>query len=95
MKFYELPCYDRQSFQGRAHVIENDDGTRTLASYNTLICRFNPYTHELEKLDPTATNTTRRHISAFLRFCGIPDIRGRKWDSLPLHTAVDTREVCA
>ena len=41
MQIYELAArYDsRASFYGKAHVIEHDDGTIELQSYNTIVSR--------------------------------------------------------
>ena len=89
---YDLPCYDgRQSFYGKARIIETTEG-KTLQSYNTYICTIGN-DGKLTKLDPVVTNTTRRHIRSFLRFCNFPAISNRDWDKLPLHTKVGREAV--
>ena len=41
MKKFELPCMDhRKSFYGKAYLIERDDGTKQLKSYNTIVCEI-------------------------------------------------------
>ncbi len=42
-KMYDLmPCDGRKSFYGKAKVVIEDDGAKTLLSYNTPIIRRNP-----------------------------------------------------
>ncbi len=66
-KSYDLPCYDgRKSFYGKARVLEDRYGNRMLQSYNTRICLICT-DGALNKLDPVATATTRRHIRSFVR----------------------------
>lgn len=64
MKVFELtPRYDsRKSFYGKAHVIERDDGTLELLSYDTIVstCKKGVVTH-LGKW----SNTTSRHQKEF------------------------------
>lgn len=41
MKIFELPaCNGRKSFYGKAHIIEQDDGTKILQSYNTQVAKL-------------------------------------------------------
>lgn len=64
MKFYELEaCFDaRQSFYGKAHVIDYENGTLELQSYNTIVSRcVNGKVEELGKF----SNTTTRHQKEF------------------------------
>ena len=61
---YELTArYDkRQSFYGKAQVVEYEDGTRELRSYGTLVARCKD--GKVEVLY-APTQTTRRHIKEF------------------------------
>ena len=85
---YDLPCYDHsKSFYGKARVLEDRDGNRMLQSDNTFICLIGA-DGTLNKLDPVATATTRRHIRSFFEHCGYPYPGNREWDALPLHEDV-------
>lgn len=87
-KSYDLPCYDgRKSFYGKARVLEDRYGNRMLQSYNTRICLICT-DGTLNKLDPVATSTTRRHIRSFFEHCGYPYPGNHEWDALPLHEDV-------
>ena len=66
MRIYELsPRYDaRKSFYGKAHVIDYENGTFELQSYNTIVSRcVNGKVEELDKWGPTTT----RHQREFRR----------------------------
>lgn len=92
IKCYDLPCYDgRRSFHGKARIIEDHDGNRMLQSYHTNICIISP-AGTLTKLDPVATETTRRHIRSFFVYCGYNSPGNAKWDTLPLHREVRIAE---
>lgn len=68
MKIFELPCYDgRKSFYGKAHVIEHENGTKQLKSYDTIVCEINR-AGEFIMLWTGKTQTTTRHIRSFKRF---------------------------
>lgn len=64
MKFYELESrFDaRKSFYGKAHVIDYENGTFELQSYNTIVSRcVNGKVEELGKFSATTT----RHQKEF------------------------------
>lgn len=64
MKIYELsPRYDtRKSFYGKAHVIDHENGTIELQSYDTIVSRcINGKVEELGKWSATTT----RHQKEF------------------------------
>lgn len=64
MKIFELEArFDaRQSFYGKAHVIDYEDGTFELQSYNTIVSRcVNGKVEELGKFSATTT----RHQKEF------------------------------
>jgi len=87
-KCYDLPCHDgHRSFCGKARILEDRSGNRMLQSYNTHICLICA-DGTLNKLDPVATATTRRHIRSFFEHCGYPCMSNREWDALPLHEDV-------
>lgn len=64
---YELSCrYDsRQSFYGKAHVIEHADGSKELQSYNTIVSRCDK-DGNVEHLGKWSM-TTSRHQREFER----------------------------
>lgn len=64
MKIYELePRFDaRKSFYGKAHVIDHENGTFELQSYDTIVSRcVNGKVEELGNW----SNTTTRHQKEF------------------------------
>ena len=64
MRIYELEArFDaRKSFYGKAHVIDHEDGTFELQSYDTIVSRcVNGRVEELGKY----SNTTTRHQKEF------------------------------
>ena len=66
MRIYELAArFDaRQSFYGKAHVIDYENGTIELQSYDTIVSRcVNGKVEELGKF----SNTTTRHQREFRR----------------------------
>lgn len=71
MRIFELPCLDnRKSFYGKAHVIEHDDGTKQLQSYNTIVCEIDN-NGNYNRLWDGSTQTTNRHIRSFKKFYNI------------------------
>ena len=68
MRMFELPCLDsRKSFYGKAHVIEHDNGTKQLQSYNTIVAEIDN-AGNYTKLWSGSTQTTNRHIKSFKKF---------------------------
>lgn len=65
MRIYELtPMKDRRkSFYGKAKVIEHDNGTIQLQSYNTIVCEIVGGVFRM--LWDGRTQTTTRHINEF------------------------------
>ena len=64
MRIYELEArFDaRKSFYGKAHVIDHENGTIELLSYNTIVSRcVNGKVEDLGKW----SNTTTRHQKEF------------------------------
>lgn len=65
MRIYELtPMKDRRkSFYGKAKVIEHDNGTIQLQSYNSIVCEIVGGVFRM--LWDGRTQTTTRHINEF------------------------------
>lgn len=61
------PAYDsRKSFYNKAHVVDDEDGTLTLYSYNTPVCEIKDGKVKLLAMwDSSAT--TLRHVKEFLK----------------------------
>lgn len=69
MEIYELtPMDGRKSFYGKCKVIAEDDGTKTLYSYDTPIIRRAP-DGRMTRLWSGWSATTGRHIRAFCGLC--------------------------
>lgn len=81
MKQYELqPTNNRKSFYGKAKVIEQDNGTIELQSYNTTVARIR--NGNFERLWSGYSATTMNHINSFLDAYGISGGGKAWWDSL-------------
>lgn len=83
-ELYELePSYHQRylSFYGKAHVIiNNDDNTRTLQSYDTKVLKYDPKDHTIIKLWDDWSATTSNHIQAFLSQFGYRYGGKKEWD---------------
>jgi len=66
--FYELTArYDaRQSFYGKAHVIDHGNGKLELQSYNTIVAEIDNGRLIYDKLGEYSM-TTNRHIREFIK----------------------------
>lgn len=66
LSIYELAAiYDRRnSFYGKANIIEFADGTKQLRSYNTIVAEIKDKT---VKVFGYFSQTTARHINEFLQ----------------------------
>ena len=81
MRQYELqPTNNRKSFYGKAKVIEQDNGTIELQSYNTTVARIR--NGNFERLWSGYSATTMNHINSFLDAYGISGGGKAWWDSL-------------
>lgn len=70
MKIYELsPRYDtRKSFYGKAHVVDHENGTTELQSYDTIVSRcVNGKVEELGKWSATTTRHQKEFHKQFER----------------------------
>jgi hypothetical protein len=71
MKIFELqPNSSRKSFYGKCKVIDNEEGKLTLISYTTKIAYYIKNENRVVILEPELSSTSRRHLSAFLVYCG-------------------------
>ena len=78
-KYYLTPVDNRKSFYGKAYVIVSNDGTETLYSYDTEICK-KAIDGAITRIWPGWSATTGRHIKAF---CGM---NKRSFASCLLHS---------
>ena len=71
MNTYEMiPLHDsRKSFYGKARIIELDNGTKQLQSYNTIVCQIDTKGVFTQLWDGHST-TTSRHIKEFKKQFG-------------------------
>lgn len=69
MKTFELsPINGAKSFYGKCRVIE-ENGVSQLLSYDTVVAEYN-YRTNLMKVFNAQSNTTIKHINAFMHFHG-------------------------
>ena len=81
MRRYELtPTNGRKSFYHKAEVIEQDNGTIELKSYDTIVARIR--NGNFERLWSGYSVTTMNHINAFLDAFGISGGGKAWWNSL-------------
>ena len=81
MKAYELkPTNNRKSFYGKATIIEREDGTIELKSYNTIVARIR--NGNFERLWDGYSVTTMNHINSFIDTFGIRGGGKAWWQSL-------------
>ena len=75
--------YDgRNSFYGKAKVIEEDDGSLALKSYDTIVMRIVNGTPI--RLWDGYSSTTMRHVNEFMRQNGFPSGGKKAWDEMPV-----------
>ncbi len=85
MRHYALqPTNNRKSFYGKAEVIERDNGTIELRSYQTIVARIRD--GKFERLWDGYSMTTMNHINAFLDTFGIRGGGKTWWTSLEVVT---------
>ena len=81
MKVFELiPNNGRKSFYGKAKVIDNENGTVSLVSYETIVCSIDTTTKEFFKHWNNYSLTTMAHINAFRNFYGLPTMSRVHWN---------------
>lgn len=86
--FYDLsPRFDsRASFYGKAHVVEWEDNTITLRSYDTDIIKLMSEKRKFIKLYSEYSATTNRHIQEFSKQNNLPIRKWADFDKLELNT---------
>ena len=83
IRSFELePIDNRKSFYHKCRVLEREDGSKVLQSYNTYVCKIDP-DGTFHKTWAYYSPTTMRHINAFLNFYGIEGGGKKWWDNLP------------
>lgn len=81
MRKYELEALCQKSFYRKAWVIEQDNGTIELKSYETIVCKIE--NGQFVKLWNGYSVTTMNHINDFRRQNGLPKLLKKDWDALP------------
>ena len=76
---YELPCYDRKSFYGKAIVIE-EDNVAYLKSYKTIVAKIK--NGVFSRLWNDYSATTMRHINSFRIHFNMEKISKKEWMEL-------------
>ena len=80
-KIYDLPCCDsRKSFYGKTIVIEEENGTILLKSYDTIVGKI--VDGIFYRLWNRYSATTMRHVNSFLTFFSVAGGGKKWWDSL-------------
>lgn len=70
-KYYLSPTNGRKSFYGKAYVLDDGNGGKSLYSYDTLVCVIRGGKVQLHPLWDYST-TTLTHVRAFLESNGLP-----------------------
>lgn len=82
---FELPCYDRKSFYGKAVVIRRSaTNDYILESYGTRVAAFSG--GKFIKLWNGYSATTMRHVNSFCKFLQIPGGGKSWWNTLPVES---------
>ena len=71
------PVDGRKSFYNKCTLLEQH-GIYYLYSYTTLICKWDKNKQEFEKIWNGWSQTTQRHVNAFMQYLGI-NKRGKNW----------------
>lgn len=90
-KFYLVPTDGRKSFYNKAVVIESN-GSKTLYSYNTPVCRINRR-GRVQRLWDGESSTTMRHVNAFLDYYGKDGGGVYWWRALPVEKVNGIKEM--
>lgn len=65
-KYYLAPTNGRKSFYGKAYVLDNGNGSKSLYSYDTLVCGIHEGKVQLYPMWDCSI-TTLTHVRAFLK----------------------------
>lgn len=89
--FYDLSArFDkRQSFYGKAHIVEWEDNTITLRSYETDVIRLIPEKRKFIKLYADYSATTNRHIQEFSKQNNLPISKWANFNKLETNVEYD------
>jgi hypothetical protein len=92
LRVYDLENYcDRKSFYKKCSVIETDE-KYYLRSYDTIVCVYYKEGYFLKMWD-AYSNTTMRHINAFMRFLGFQAGGKKWWDALQYNMVYNHYEI--
>ena len=89
---YELKATSQKSYYGKAAVIENEDGTKSLRSYETIVCTYDPETGKFTRLWGGWSRTTANHINDFRRLFGLAPLNKKELESIPVSGPTATGE---
>ena len=78
MKETILKATTQKSYYGKAAVIDNEDGYKSLRSYETIVCAFDPESGKFSRLWGGWSRTTSRHVNDFRRLFGLPAMSQKK-----------------
>ena len=85
--FYEvqlIPIDNRKSFYGKASMIISESGAKFIKSYGTIVCGIGK-NGDFERYWDGYSQTTQRHVNAFLTLCGKCDLCGKaNWERMPV-----------
>ena len=82
-KSYLQPMNNQKSFYGKAIIIERDDGSTDLQSYNTIVCSIDGDGQFIRRWGGWSA-TTQKHVNAFIERYGIAGGGKAWWQSLPV-----------
>ena len=69
MRTFELKPINGQKTFGRKAIVEEENGVSYLRSYDTVVAKFDHHDNKMQVYG-WFSNTTARHINAFLDFYG-------------------------
>lgn len=74
-----IPVDGRKSFYGKARVYKNGNEI-TLVSYDTEVCKYNIKTGKFIRLWNGYSDTTMRHIKAFMVYANGTEVNKKWWN---------------
>ena len=92
-KIFELKATTQKSYWKKAHVIECEDGTIQLKSYDTIVCEIK--NGKFEKLWNGYSKTTKAHINDFRKLYNLPPINKKEWQNMECANVCKTRYMVA
>lgn len=81
---YNLNSTTQKSYYGKAKVIEAESGLRSLKSYDTIVCTYDPQTGVFSRLWGGYSHTTAAHVNDFRGLFGLPGLSKKEWERLPV-----------